>query len=116
MPSKTGRHLLIRQRAPVAPRDLPAEGRAWWKRLQAEYGIVDVGGLATLELGARAFARMTEAQALLDADGCVFRDKWGQLKTHPAAAVERDARSQVLLALKALHLDVEPLDPSRSKR
>ena len=100
-----------RRTAPVrAPKGLGREAREWWKRLQAEYGIADVGGLATLELGARAFDRMTRAAQLVDADGCVVRDRWGQAKPHPAAATERDARAQVLHALKALHLDVEPLN------
>jgi len=33
----------------------------------------------------------------------------GKLKANPAAALERDARSGMMQALKGLHLDLEPV-------
>ena len=38
-----------------------------------------------------------------------MRDRYGQLKAHPAVNIERDARAAMLAALKAMNLDVEPL-------
>jgi hypothetical protein len=67
--------------------------------------------LLLLETGMRAFDRCEAARALLDRDGVVVTDRWGQSKQHPAAAVERDARAGLLAALRALCLDVEPLQP-----
>jgi hypothetical protein len=39
----------------------------------------------------------------------VSTDRFGQLRAHPAVAIERDARDQMLRALKLLNLDIEPL-------
>jgi P27 family predicted phage terminase small subunit len=96
-------------RPPKPPKDLKGGARDFWTRLQTEYGIADQGGLAALELAVRAFARMEEARRLLDAEGVVVKDRWGQSKPHPAAQIERDARAGVLAALRELHLDVEPI-------
>ena len=56
-----------------------------------------------------AYDRAEAARALLERDGITILDRWGQVKPHPAAAIERDARSGLLAALRALNLDVEPL-------
>jgi hypothetical protein len=52
---------------------------------------------------------MRESQRLLAAEGLVVRDRWGQAKPHPAAAIERDSRAAWLRGLAALGLDLEPL-------
>jgi P27 family predicted phage terminase small subunit len=93
------------------PKRFSKEAKRLWRALTAEYGIADAGGLAILEAGLEAFDRAREAKALLDADGPVVVDRWGQKKTHPAASIERDARGQWLAALRQLCLDVEPLRP-----
>lgn len=100
------------QKTPAPPKDLPATARDLWRNLQREYGIADQAGLTLLTTAARAFARMEEARRLLDKDGCVTRDRWNQVKSHPAAQVERDSRAGLLAALRALHLDVEPIRDS----
>jgi hypothetical protein len=74
-----------------------------------EFAIRDEGGLLLLETAMRALDRAESARTLLERDGVVITDRWGQQKPHPAAAVERDARAGMLQALKALNLDVEPL-------
>lgn len=88
----------------------PAAGK-FWQALRREYGITDAGGLALLELAAKAWARAETATAEVERDGVTLRDRWGQAKPHPACAVERDARAQVITALRAMNLDVEPLQP-----
>lgn len=92
-----------------APKGLSKEAREWWSRLVAEYGINDEGGRLLLGNALEAFDRMREAQQLLKRDGLVSKDRFGQRKPHPAAAIERDARGQLLAALRALNLDIEPL-------
>ncbi len=58
----------------------------------------------------QALDRLRQAQAILSRDGIVVRDRWGQLKSHPASTIEREARSGLLMALKAMNLDLESLD------
>jgi hypothetical protein len=77
--------------------------------LTAEYSIQDAAGELLLEQALRCFDRGEQARKALDRDGVCTLDSRGRPKSHPAAAVERDARAGMLSALKALNLDLEPL-------
>jgi P27 family predicted phage terminase small subunit len=98
-----------KSRTTPSPSHLTPEARAWYRELTAEYGIADPAGRLLLQTSCEAFDRMREAQALLERDGAVLPDRWGQMKPHPAVAVERDARAALLAGLRALNLDVEPV-------
>ncbi len=91
------------------PKGLSPEARALWRRLTTDYAIADAGGLAILAAGLEAFDRMRSVQAEIALAGATFRDRFGQLRAHPGVAIERDARSAWLGALKQLNLDLEPL-------
>jgi phage terminase small subunit len=92
------------------PGHLSESARDWFLSLQAEYGIFDTGGVSLLTAAAEAWDRCRTAREAIAADGGpVIRDRFDQTKAHPAAAIERDARSQFITALKSLNLDIEPL-------
>ena len=91
------------------PKDLSRAAQEWYRRLTTEFEIRDEAGLLLLETAMRAYDRAETARSLLERDGVTISDRWGQTKVHPAAAIERDARSGLLAALRALNLDVEPL-------
>ncbi len=91
------------------PRGLSREACRWWRRLTTEYEIGDDAGRLILMMAMEAFDRMREAQAVLATDGLTLKDRFDQVKVHPLTVVERDSRAQMLAALKALNLDVEPL-------
>lgn len=92
-----------------APSNLSKEGKAWWKKLLIEYDISDQGGLLILQTAMEAFDRMRQAQKAIETEGATFADRFNQLKSNPLLTVERDARSQMLAALKQLNFDLEPL-------
>ena len=94
---------------PKPPKTLSREAAALWRRLVAEYGITDEGGLLLLGTALEAFTRMRQAQEALAEDGLTVADRFGQMKAHPLTTVERDSRAQLLAALKHLNLDLEPL-------
>lgn len=71
---------------------------------------MDDASLIILESALEAFDRMRQAQALLAEEGLVVKDRFGQDKAHPAAAIERDAKGTMLRHIKALGLDLEPLN------
>jgi P27 family predicted phage terminase small subunit len=100
------------------PSGLSAEARAWWRRLAAEHDIADAPGRLLLQTALEAFDRMRGAQRAIKKDGATVLDRFGQRKAHPLLSTERDARAQMLASLKALNLDLEPLNrgPGRPGR
>ena len=94
---------------PKAPSHLSADAKQWWRKLISEYDINDPAGLLLLQTGMEAFDRLKMAQAEIAKDGQMIADRFGQMKPHPLLTTERDARSQLLLAIKGLNLDLLPL-------
>ena len=94
---------------PKPPRSLGEAGRELWRRIQAQYRIDDAAGLALLRTAGEC--RDLDVQAMTEArrDGLVITDKYGQKRSHPCLTVARDARQQMLSALRAMNLDIEPL-------
>ena len=92
-----------------APDHLSADARAWWDHLTNEYDIADSGGRLLLQTAMEAFDRMRGAAARVAEDGEMVADRFGQLKAHPMLTVERDARSQMLMSLKQLNLEVHDI-------
>ncbi|MEK6594778.1 MAG: P27 family phage terminase small subunit [Pseudomonadota bacterium] len=87
-----------------APMHLKAGARRMWEKLRADYCIDDAAGMALLQAACEAYQRAQEARELIDKDGAVQPDRFGQLKAHPACAIERDGRGQMISALRALRL------------
>ena len=90
-----------------APKHLSADGRRMWRQLYGDYQIDDAAGLALLQAACEAFDRAQQARRRIDRDGAVIRDRFSQPKPHPSCAIERDARSQMIAALRALRLAPE---------
>ena len=97
------------QKPSKPPKGLSREAARWWRKLIAEYAIEDEAGYLILQTSLEAFDRMREAQRVLKEDGLVVVDRFGQKKSHPLTTIERDSRAQMMAALKALNLDVQPL-------
>ena len=91
------------------PKHLSAESKRWWQKISEEYRLDDEAGLLILQTACEAFDRMRGAQHQIAEDGTTFQDRFGQIKGHPLLPTERDARAQLLAALKQLNLDIEPL-------
>lgn len=93
----------------AAPEHLSPEARDWWQRITTEYQLDDDAGRLLLQTALEAFDRMRECQTAIEQDGMIVRGSTRQPRSHPLLTVERDARSQMLSALKSLNLDLEPL-------
>jgi len=94
---------------PPAPKHVSAEVKGWWRKIVATWELDDAS-LLVLEGACECFDRMRQAQAVIAKEGIVIRDRFEQLKPHPATVVERDAKAGLLRHLKALNLDIEPLN------
>ncbi len=97
-----------------APEHLSPPARAWYERVAAGWELGEAE-LELLRLACETRERYTEAKALLDAEGLVVRDRFGQARSHPAAAIERDARIALVRILRELGLEEEappqPFEP-----
>ncbi|MRR56373.1 MAG: hypothetical protein EG822_18050 [Deltaproteobacteria bacterium] len=91
------------------PKGLSPEARKIWIELQEEYGIDDAAGLQLLNIFTHAFDRAKDCKAAIDKEGLQVADRFGVMKSHCLTTVERDARGQMMTALKALNIDVEVL-------
>lgn len=92
-----------------SPDHLSPSAAEWWDKLTGEYALDDEQARLILQTALEAFDRMRECQAVIANDGPTIRDRFGQVKAHPLLSGERDARAQMMQALKALNLDLEPL-------
>jgi len=81
----------------------------WWVALHSEYELRDAAALLLLQSALEAFDLMRQAQAAIAEHGVTVDGRDGQLKPNPACATARDARAQMMAALKQLNLDLEPL-------
>ena len=101
-----------------APGHLSKEARNWWEALMQEYELNEPAGRLLLQTAMEAHDRLKQAQKVIKKDGAVIKDRFEQQKPHPLLNVERDSRSQMIQALKALNLDIEPLrdGPGRPPR
>jgi P27 family predicted phage terminase small subunit len=92
------------------PKHLSKEAKKIFKSLVNDYGIYDEAGLKILQAALEAYDRAQAARKTIDADGMTVTDKFGQVKPHPLLANERDSRAAFLAGIKALNLDLEPLN------
>lgn len=91
------------------PDHLRPAGKAFFASVVSEYGIADAAGAALLSTAAECLDRMRAAQASIAEHGELVTDRYGAPKLNPACALEKDARSGFLAAMRALNLDLEPL-------
>jgi P27 family predicted phage terminase small subunit len=96
-------------RLPKPPKKLSREAKGWWTKIVGTWELDDPA-LMLLESALEAFDRMREAQGMLAKDGAVIEDRFGQKKAHPATLIERDSKETLLRTMRALNLDIEPLN------
>lgn len=91
------------------PVHLSSESKKLWQAIVSEYRIDDAHGLHLLKTAMECNDRMRQAMEHIKKNGAVIADKFGQFKPNPSTVIERDSRSAMLSALRALNLDLEPL-------
>ncbi|MBE0427886.1 MAG: hypothetical protein IBX72_14730 [Nitrospirae bacterium] len=92
-----------------APKHLSAESKKLWNSIVFDYALYDMTSQKILSVALEALDRCQKARTIIDAEGMTVLDKFGQAKQHPLLAIERDSRAAFLAGLKALNLDLEPL-------
>jgi P27 family predicted phage terminase small subunit len=94
---------------PDCPKHLSPASRALWAHVRNQYHVDDAPGLQLLQALCEARDRADQAREVIRSEGLTTTDRFGQSRAHPAVAIERDARAQVIAAIRALRLapDVE---------
>lgn len=86
------------------PKHLSADARRLWTRLCTDFHLDDAAANALLRAACEAFDRVEQCRKAIASSGPVVTDRFGQSKPHPLLAVERDARGQMIMALRAMRL------------
>jgi hypothetical protein len=77
-----------------------------WRSVQAEWSL-NAPALELLRCAVEALSRADEAAAVVNREGAVFVDRWGQPRQHPAAVLELNHRGQAARYLQALGVTLE---------
>jgi hypothetical protein len=93
---------------PPPPRTLASPGLALWNRVQAEYGILDCGGVEILCLACQALDRAESLSEAIAEDGELIRTRTG-VRANPLLRDELANRALVARLLSRLGINLEPL-------
>jgi P27 family predicted phage terminase small subunit len=91
------------------PKRLSSEAQDWFRKITNDFDLDDAG-LLILESALECLDTIREAQEQVKRDGITIKDRFGQIKQHPATIVEANAKAGMLRAFKALNLELEPLN------
>ena len=100
----------------VAPKHLSARSRQIYRTVVDDYDLTgEPHALEVLRLALEALDRADEARQMVADEGITFRNRFGELRPHPAVAIERDARLAAWRGFRELSLDagdyVDPRPP-----
>jgi phage terminase small subunit len=100
---------------PTPLRGLSRRGRALYRQVADDFEL-QAHHLRLLEMLCQAIDRADKAQELLDAEGLLIVDRFGQQRPLPAVAIRRDAEVTVARLLRELDLDAEVVSEIRPPR
>jgi P27 family predicted phage terminase small subunit len=96
---------------PDPPKTYTAEARTLWRDV-VDGWTLDPVALKTVAVLCESLQLYRKANALVEREGLTVQDRFTQVKPHPAIQIARDAAATYLSALRALNLDLEPLQHS----
>jgi len=96
---------------PPPPKQLRTDTAAWWNAIVGEYDLPpeDLAVLETACVFWDQFSRACETIAASET-GEYIKDRFDQLKEHPAVAVQQNSTRLFLAALRQLGLGLAPVD------
>ncbi len=96
-----------------APEHLRAPTRTWWDTVCRDCDL-EPHHVRLLTVAAEAWDRTQQAREALAEHGLTYDDRFGQPRSRPEVAIERDSRIAFARLLRELGLDVEaPADVAR---
>ena len=99
----------------IAPAHLETETAKWFESVLTDYEL-EPHHIRLLVLAAEAWDRCNQARGLIAVEGLTIRDRFGQMRAHPAVSIERDSRIAFSRLIRELNLCAEEVpDPPRPK-
>jgi P27 family predicted phage terminase small subunit len=90
------------------PKHLNRDSKILWRKLIEEFTITDTASLVVLQSMLEARERAEAARKIVETEGLtVTNPETGSIRSHPCCVVERDAKSSMLAAARALKLEVD---------
>jgi P27 family predicted phage terminase small subunit len=96
------------------PGHLSDDTKSWWRSAVKNYALEE-HHLRLLQAACESWDRLQQAREAINKDGITFRDDRGNLRAHPAVAIEKDARIGFARLVRELDLDCEPPASGRSR-
>jgi hypothetical protein len=95
------------------PKSLKEKGKKFYKKILSEYVFENSHHFQFLEQAAVCLDRIYEAGKLLENEGRIVKDRFGQPREHPAAKMERDNKILFARLLRELGLDLAKAEAPR---
>ena len=95
------------------PNSLGRHGKLFWKSVTEVYVISDGHHLKLLEHAALCIDRAVAAREAIAKEGITCKNRFGELREHPAMNTERQAMQVHRQLIRELGLDVEPASVTR---
>jgi len=102
----------MKRRGPNPPAHLSDPSKTWWRSVVTDFAL-EPHHLNLLRLACEAWDRCQQAREAIGKDGITIKDDRGNLRAHPAVAIEKDSRIAVARLIRELDLDTEPPANSR---
>ena len=93
------------------PGHLSTRAKGYWRAMSKTYELADPPAQELLRRCCEAMDRADQAREEVDRDGATFKTRYGEIRPHPAVAIERDARTAIARLLRELRVLDSPEDP-----
>jgi len=100
-------------RNPPAPPGLQAPGKRFWKKKLDEVVLSEAHDLERLRMACKCLDEISEAEETVKTEGRFIKDRWQQVKEHPACKSIRDTRIIFCRIIRELSLDLDTGEDSR---
>lgn len=94
------------KKPPQPPSHLSASAKKFWREICGEF-VLEVQDLRRLEIACTSLDRGSQSRVAIKKDGPTIVDRFGQVRPHPAVAIERDSAKLYLQAIRQMGVDVE---------
>jgi phage terminase small subunit len=95
---------------PRAPKELQKAGKKFWKQAHEELEFDEIQDLERLKMACRCLDEIANDEEVILAEGRFIKDRFEQVREHPAAKSIRDNKILFCRILRELNIDLAPAE------